>query len=158
LNKPWIATFAAALLSVSAAAQQEAAVELLDVWVRALPPSQTNTAAYLTVANHSDLATSIVGASADVADKVEIHTTREIDGYMRMEQLADLPLAARKSVTLAPGGTHLMLLGLARMPAVGETVRLCLELDPGGEVCTAAQVRKTAAGEQPHDHHQHHQQ
>lgn len=158
MNKRWIAAFAAALLSAPAVAQQEAAVALLDVWVRALPPGQPNTAAYLTVANHSGVASRVVGASADVADKVEIHTTREIDGYMRMEQLADLPLPPGQSVTLAPGGTHLMLLGLARMPAVGETVRLCLELEPGGEVCTMAQVRKTAAGEQTHDHHQHHQQ
>ena len=152
---------AAVFLSLSAAAEQSAVVELAGAWVRALPPTQTNTAAYLTVINRGDTGITIVGASADLAEKVEIHTTREIDGYMRMEQLQDLSVAAGQSVQLAPGGTHLMLLGLARMPLRGETVPLCLELAAGDvagdKVCTVAEVRKTAAGQQAHDHHKQHQ-
>ena len=143
-------------MSLSAAAQQSAVVDLADVWVRALPPTQTNTAAYLTVTNRGDTGISIVGASADVAGKVEIHTTREIDGYMRMEQLQDLSVDAGQSLQLAPGGTHLMLLGLARMPLSGETVHLCLQLATGDEVCAVAEVRKTAGTIQTHDHHEAH--
>jgi hypothetical protein len=156
LNKPWIAAVAAVFLSLSAAAQRSAVVDLADVWVRALPPTQTNTAAYLTVTNRGDTGISIVGASADVAGKVEIHTTREIDGYMRMEQLQDLSVDAGQSLQLAPGGTHLMLLGLARMPLSGETVHLCLQLATGDEVCAVAEVRKTAGTIQTHDHHEAH--
>ena len=148
---------AAVFLSLSAAAEQSAVVELASAWVRALPPTQTNTAAYLTVINRGDTGITIVGASADLAEKVEIHTTREIDGYLRMEQLQDLSVAAGQSVQLAPGGTHLMLLGLARMPLSGETVPLCLELAAGDKVCAVAEVRKTAAGQQAHDHHKQHQ-
>lgn len=157
LYKPWIAAVIAVFFSLSAAAQQSAVVEVADVWVRALPPTQTNTAAYLTIINRGDTGITIVGASADVADKVEIHTTREIDGYMRMEQLQDLSVAVGESLQLAPGGTHLMLLGLARMPLTGETVRLCLELATGDEICTVAEVRKTAVGQQTHNHHEQHQ-
>lgn len=143
-------------MSLSAAAEQSAVVELADVWVRALPPTQTNTAAYLTVINRGETGITIVGGSADLAGKVEVHTTREIDGYMRMEQLESLSVPAGQSVQLAPGGTHLMLLGLARMPLSGDTVRLCLELAAGGKVCTIAEVRKTAGGQQTHDHHEAH--
>jgi len=156
LGKLWIAALAVGLLSLPVVAEQRADIELGDVWVRALPPTQANTAAYLTVTNRGVDAVTIVGASSDIAEAVEIHTTREIDGYMRMEQLQDLPVAAGQSVQLAPGGTHLMLLGLAQMPAPGETVRLCLELAAGGKVCTVAGVRKSASGQQMH-HHQHHQ-
>ncbi|RLA45004.1 MAG: copper chaperone PCu(A)C [Gammaproteobacteria bacterium] len=158
LSKPWLAAVAAVFFSLSAAAEQSAVVALTDVWVRALPPTQTNTAAYLTVINRGDTGVTITGASADdLADKVEIHTTREIDGYMRMEQLRDLSVAAGQSVQLAPGGTHLMLLGLARMPLSGETVQLCLELATGEEVCAVAEVRKTVAAQQTHNHHEQHQ-
>ena len=157
MNKPWIAAVAAVFLSLPAAAEQRAVIDLADVWVRALPPTQTNTAAYLTVINRGDTGITIVGARADLAGKVEIHTTREIDGYMRMEQLQDLSVAAGQSLQLAPGGTHLMLLGLARMPLSGETVQLCLELATGDEVCTVAGVRKTAGTIQTHDHHEQHQ-
>jgi len=145
---------AAVFLSLPAAAEQSGVVELADVWVRALPPTQANTAAYMTVVNRGDTGITIVGASADLAGKVEIHTTREIDGYMRMEQLQSLSVASGQSLQLAPGGTHLMLLGLERMPLTGETVHLCLELAAGDKVCAVAEVRKTAAGQQTHDHHQ----
>ena len=156
MNKPWIAVLAIGLWCISAAAQPQSTIELADAWVRALPPSQTTTAAYLTVVNRGETAVTVVGASSELADKMEIHTTREIDGYMRMEQLQELPVAAGQSVHLAPGGTHFMLLGLERMPAPGETARLCLELATGGEVCTVAEVRKTVSGQQA-GHHQPHQ-
>jgi len=157
LNKTWIAALAAGILSLAAAAQQSSTMVLADAWVRALPPTQTNTAAYVTVTNPGKAAIMITGASSGLAQQVQIHTTREIDGYMRMEQLQDLSVAAGQSVQLAPGGTHLMLLGLARMPLRGETVPLCLELAAGDKVCTVAEVRKTAAGQQAHDHHEQHQ-
>jgi len=157
LNKPWIAALAACLVSLAAVAEQPPDIVLGDAWVRALPPTQTNTAAYLTITNRGETGITVTGASTELADTVEIHTTRDIGGYMRMEQLQDLPVAAGQSVQLAPGGTHIMLMGLARMPAPGETVRLCLELATEDAVCTVAEVRKTAAGQQTHDHHKHHQ-
>ena len=135
------------------AQQPDPAIELTSAWVRALPPTQTNTAAYLTINNRSARAITIVGGSAELADSVELHVTREIDGYMRMEQLYELPVAPGQSAELAPGGTHLMLLGLARMPASGETVRLCLTMATGADVCTVAQVRKSTSGATKHDHH-----
>ena len=130
-----------------------AAVALRDSWVRALPPTQTSTAAYLTVANEGEVPVKVVAASAPVAARVEIHTTREVDGLMRMEQLQELAVPPGMNVDLAPGGTHLMLLELERMPGVGEVIRLCLQLEPGGQLCTAAPVRKSSAAEGGHHHH-----
>jgi len=161
LYKFWLMALAAAFYSVCGVAQtipepeqhSGTAIELAGAWVRALPPTQTNTAAYLTISNRGASAITIVGGSAELADSVEFHATREIDGYMRMEQLHELSVAAGQSAELAPGGTHLMLLGLARMPASGETVRLCLKMATGAEVCTAAEVRKNASGAHKHDHH-----
>lgn len=148
---PQILLFAA-LLPALASAEPNAGLALEGAWVRALPPTQTNTAAYLEIANSGAEAVTIVGGRAELAHSVEIHTTREIDGYMRMEQLQQLSVAPGAVVKLAPGGTHLMLLGLDRMPVSGENVQLCLELASGAEVCTEAQVRKTA-DEQHHHHH-----
>ena len=60
---------------------------------------------------------------------------------MRMEQLQALAVAPGERVELAPGGTHLMLLGLAYRPVPGDEIRLCLQLVSGDEVCTVAEVR-----------------
>jgi copper(I)-binding protein len=148
----WIAAMVAGILSPVVAAQSDEALELKSAWVRALPPFQPNTAAYFTLVNRGEVAVAIVGASSDVAEKVEIHRTREVDGLMRMEQLDGLALAPGEEVELAPGGTHLMLLDLAYMPAPGDEVRLCVQLASGGEVCTVADVRKSA-DVQGHQHH-----
>lgn len=123
-------------------------------WVRALPPTQPNTAAYLSIENRGASDVEIVAASSPIAERVEFHASREVDGYMRMEQLATLKVAAGQSLQLAPGGTHLMLLGLAAMPRPGEVVQLCLKTANGDEVCTDAPVRK-GTGEDTHQHHHH---
>ena len=138
----WMAALVAGVLSPVVAADPDEALELESAWVRALPPFQPNTSAYLTLVNTGDAAIAVVGASSDVAQKVEIHRTREVDGFMRMEQLEGLALAPGDQLELAPGGTHLMLLDLAYMPAPGDEVRLCVQLASGGEVCTVADVRK----------------
>ncbi|MDH3994761.1 MAG: copper chaperone PCu(A)C [Gammaproteobacteria bacterium] len=156
MSKQWIATLVAGLVSVAASAQQDTALVLQDAWVRALPPTQSNTAAYVTVTNTADTAVTITGGSVDFANTVEIHTTREIDGYMRMEQLPGLTVAPGATVSLAPGGTHLMLLELSRMPVAGESTRICLDLASGDTACTDAAVRKSAQQGQTHTHHQHH--
>jgi copper(I)-binding protein len=146
--------FIALLLTPALVLGDASQVSLEGAWVRALPPTQPNTAAYLTIRNTGDSPISILDASTEMAQRVEFHTTREVDGYVRMEQLSTLDVAADKSLSLAPGGVHLMLLGLAAMPVAGSSVRLCLTLEGGEEVCTDAPVRKDA-GESDHQHHHH---
>jgi len=152
----WLAALVAALLSLSAVAEQDAALDIEKAWVRAMPPFQPNTAAYLTLVNRGDVAVAIVGASADVAEKVELHTTRMVDGLMRMEQLQALAVAPGERVELAPGGTHLMLLGLAYRPVPGDEIRLCLQLVSGDEACTVAEVRMSDDLPSTMDHQHHH--
>lgn len=136
-------------------ASAQPALELRDAWVRALPPVQTTTAAYVTLVNAGTERLSIVSASSPVAERVEIHTTEEVDGMMRMRQLQALTLEPDSSRALTPGGTHLMLLGLKRMPAADETVELCLQLASGEEACTVAPALK-AGPEDGAGAHQHH--
>jgi periplasmic copper chaperone A len=156
LIRVWITALLGALLSLAAVAEQNTSLEFENVWVRALPPFQPNTAAYLTLVNRGEVAVAIVGASSNVAQKVELHTTRKVDGLMRMEPLQALAVAPGERVELAPGGTHLMLLGLAYMPAPGDDVRLCLQLVSGDEVCTVAEVRRNGDVPEPKDHQHHH--
>jgi periplasmic copper chaperone A len=151
--KVWMAALAAGLLSLSAVAAQDSNLQIEDAWVRALPPLQHNTAAYLTLVNQGEVAIAVVGASSPVAKKVQLHTTRKVDGLMRMEQLQGLAVAPGERVVLAPGGTHLMLLELAYMPAPGDDIQLCLQLAGGSEVCTTAEVRTDEPDTQDHQHH-----
>ncbi|MFT6287844.1 MAG: copper(I)-binding protein [Alcanivorax sp.] len=142
---------AAMLLWTSAAAGEGIVVE--DAWVRALPPTQTNTAAYLRVTNTDSTPQEITGVIVELAGRTEIHTSITEDGYVRMQQLPSLAVAPGESVELVPGGKHLMLLDLERMPSPGEDLQLCLIVAAGEQTCVMAPVRKGAPADDNHQHH-----
>ena len=134
-------------------------VRIENAWVRAMPPSQANTAAYMALHNGSSDALQIIGARSEIA-RVEMHTSREVDGMVSMEQVDQVTVAPGQTIEFAPGAMHLMLLGLKKMPAAGEQVKLCLEFNSGASVCTEAQVRRVAPStdeamsqDMHHNHH-----
>ena len=133
----------------------QASVSLEGAWIRALPPTQPVTAAYVSIRNGGSEAIVLSGASIEGVGRVEIHTTREVDGLMRMEQLSTLEIKPGQTRSLAPGGAHFMLFDLDAMPRDGESRELCLLFDGDERLCTQAQVRKSAEQGQ-HQHHQHH--
>jgi periplasmic copper chaperone A len=96
--------------------------------IRAMPPGATSSAAYLTLTNASPATVTIIGASSPAAGRVELHTTLQQDGMMRMRAVAALPLAPAESVELTPGGLHLMIMQAAESLVPGATLRLCLRL------------------------------
>jgi copper(I)-binding protein len=140
------------LLLAAAALPAGAEVALSDAWLRAMPPAQSMTAGYLTLRNEGPQDRVVTGASSDVSPRVEIHTTVTRDGMQRMEAVSRIPLAAGDSLSLTPGGYHLMLRDMPRMPAVGESVTLCIEFAEGEAVCAQADVRRDAP-DTDHSHH-----
>jgi copper(I)-binding protein len=144
---------AAGLLAANSALAGAAdPVEIHHAWVRAMPPGQTMTAAYLEIHNSGPSPQVVTAATAEIAGSVEIHSTTEIDGMLRMRELPRIELAPGERIKLAPGGTHLMMLDLRRTPQEGETVSLCLHLGATVEVCTDAPVAKSLVIDE-HSHH-----
>ncbi len=105
-------------------------------WVRAVPEAMSATAAYFVIKNTGAEDVSLVGGSTDIAGMVApmISTKREEGGQtvMGMETVPEVKIAAGESVTLKPGGDHLMLMKLSEHPKLGETVEITLEFEPGG--------------------------
>ncbi|MCZ6829105.1 MAG: copper chaperone PCu(A)C [Gammaproteobacteria bacterium] len=126
-------------------------LRVTDAWLRALPPGQPNSAAYMVLNNAGEQALTIVAVSSQLAQRVEIHESRQQDGMWRMQAQASLSLAAGQTTVLAPGGRHLMLFGLKRSPREGEQVQFELTLQGGEQVLVTAQVRGFATGGE-HDH------
>src|SRR6056300_1675940 len=132
------------------------ALHIMNGWVRALPPTQKVTAAYLTLHNASADTMTIEGFSSPIAGSAELHDSVLREGQMRMQRLDSLTLAIDQHQELAPGGMHLMLMDLESMPREGETVTVCVASDEI-ESCAALPVSRSA----PHSmdampHHNHH--
>lgn len=93
-----------------------------EAWARATVPAQQVGAAYMTIT--SPVALTLVGAETDIASEVQIHSMHTLDGIMRMRKQTELMLPADTAVTLAPGATHMMLMGLKQPLKAGETFSL----------------------------------
>jgi copper(I)-binding protein len=71
---------------------------------------------------------------------------------MRMRPVADIPVPANGSVTLQPGGLHLMLIGLTQPLAVGQSVPVTLRFERAGEVTIQLAVQAAGARQPGHGH------
>ena len=121
-------------------------IAVSDAWARA---SVTATgAAYLTVSNSGDKDDLLLEVRSRAAEKVEIHDMTMDGMVMKMRRLDALPVAAGESVALAPGGKHIMLIGLVEPLSEGMTVPLTLVVESAGEIEVSAPVRP--AGQMAH--------
>lgn len=99
-------------------------------------------AAFMYITNTSDEDVSLVGASTQVANIVEIHETRMTDeGVMQMRPLLDgLVIPAGETVELRPGGFHVMLMDLQDNLYNGTTLYLTLEFSNGESLVVGAPI------------------
>jgi hypothetical protein len=137
----------AALLSLSGIKASAEGVKLGDLeitetWARASAGKEGNGAAYLTVTNHGQEADRIVGAKAEIAERVEIHNNLMEDGIMKMRRVDGIDVPAGEGAKLQPGGYHVMFMGLHKPMEEGTTFPLTLIFEKGGEVELVVPVMK----------------
>lgn len=113
------------LLGVGCAERDAASLTIKNPRVRENIPPQRITAAYLSIHNRGP-ATALISASTPAAKVAEIHVMTTDGKMMRMKKINRLPIPARGSATLQPGGNHLMLIGLKRDLAPGDSLALTL--------------------------------
>ena len=118
------------LLIGGAAMAQTGSIDVKDAWARATPGKAQNGAAYLTIQSATpDRLTSV---STPVAKEAQLHTMTMQGDVMKMRPLAALDLPAGQPVTLQPGGTHIMLMGLKEPLRPGQSFPLTLHFAKGG--------------------------
>lgn len=139
---------AAAALAAAAAgpalAAQERAPVIESAWARASAGMARTGAGFLTIRNEG-AADRLVGASAGVSRKVEIHTHVMDGAVMRMRRVDAVPVAASATTTLKPGGDHLMFVGLHAPLEEGRRFPVTLTFERAGAVTVTMEVRGVAA-------------
>jgi periplasmic copper chaperone A len=135
--------FVICLVIANDAMGQTAQLEIKAPWARATPGRAENGAAYLTIV--SPTTDRLTAASSPVAKKVELHTMSMEGGVMRMRPLAAIDIPAGQTVTLSPGGMHIMLLGLTQPLRQGQSFPLTLSFDHAGSRQVTVAVEKAGA-------------
>jgi periplasmic copper chaperone A len=114
-----------------------------------LTPMAKSGAVYLTFINHGKDRDALLSISSDVATHTEAHQTSVEDGVMKMRALDRLEIAPEETVAFAPGGHHIMLMGLKAPMKDGDTVSLVLTFEKAGAVeVKVPVVGKTSAAVQ----------
>jgi len=133
------------LLSLGGSAFAQSAnddVTISEAYVRAVPPGQPNSAAFMEIKNGGGVDHSLVSGSSPVSEVVELHTHTMEGGMMRMRRIDKIDLPAGQEVSLKPGGLHVMLIGLKQPLAPEGSVPITLRYEDGSEVTVKAPVRK----------------
>ncbi|WP_445158229.1 copper chaperone PCu(A)C [Halomonas sp. E14] len=126
--------------------------------VRAVPPGAEASAAFMVLHNPGDAEVRLVEAASPAAAALELHHHVDVDGVMQMRRIADITIPPGGSATLAPGGLHLMLIGLTQPLVEGEPVAIELVFEDGRRQALDAPVARVsvqAVDDAAHAHHGH---
>lgn len=118
------------------------AITVTDPYVRAMPPGQPNSLAFMGLTNTSDQDIELVGAEGKVSKVLELHTHIMQDGMMQMKRIEKIDLPAGKTVMLEPDGLHVMLIGLVHDLEPDTSVSLTLVFNDGSKKQLEVPVRK----------------
>jgi periplasmic copper chaperone A len=124
-----------ASVTVATTAKASQAISITQAWSRATPKGSPVAAGYLTIENRDGLPDRLLEVHSNSAKKVEIHTTVIEHGINSMHPVKDgLLIPATDSVTLKPGGSHLMFVGLNDPFVEGGNVAVDLIFEKAGKI------------------------
>lgn len=131
-------------------------IEVSQPWTRATPPGAGAGGGFVTLTNRGDQDDRLIGATSPITEQVEIHTM-EMDGeVMRMAPLSGgIEIPAGGTVSLAPGGLHLMFMDLTNPIVEGEPLPVTLEFQHAESIEVQLQVVPPGASLSGEAHHHH---
>jgi copper(I)-binding protein len=135
-------------LVLACAAMPAAADDIIirQAWARATPKGAQVAGGYLTIENHGVTADRLISAAAPVSTKVEIHEMTTLDGIMMMRPVEDgLAIPPGAAVNLAPGGNHLMFIGLSEPFHEGGHIAAALMFEKAGKIDVSFDVGSVGA-------------
>jgi hypothetical protein len=114
-------------------------------WARATPGGVKVGGAYLEIKAAAGKGDRLIAAKCPAAGSAEIHSHSVEGGISRMRRVDALPVAGGKSVVLAPGGYHLMLIDLKQPLKEGDLLKLTLVFQKAGAIEVEATVEPVGA-------------
>jgi copper(I)-binding protein len=144
----FVILFASFLLISPIPAQQvtSANIVVTQAWSRATPSGSKVAGGYLTIENKALVADRLLSGSTVAAKKVEIHEMAVNDSVMTMRPVENgLMIEPGRTVKFAPGGLHLMFVGLLAPLKQGDKTPVSLKFEKAGEIMVLFEVQAMGA-------------
>jgi copper(I)-binding protein len=122
---------------------QATSVTVRDAWARASTGAAA--AVYLTLIG-GDATDQIAGISTQIAATADVHESFTDNGIMKMRAAPSVDVPAGKTVTFAPGGYHIMLMGLRQPLVAGQSFPLTVSFLHAAPVTVDVKVQPLGRG------------
>jgi len=112
-------------------------------------------AGYLEIVNSGETADRLIEVRADIP-RIEIHDIEDNDGVVKMVEMENgIEVPAGETVSLEPGGLHIMFMGLEGALVAGTEVPATLVFEQAGEVDVVFMIEERSGAVKGHDHSDH---
>lgn len=127
---------------------QASALTMTDPWVKAATNGMTAT--FGTLVNNGTADVTVTSATSEIAASTELHeTVASDDGSMAMSpKEGGFVIPAGGNHELAPGGDHLMMMGLHRALKPGEVMVVTLTMADGSTIDVEATVKNFSGADE----------
>ena len=122
-------------------------IQIADAWARETVAGQSGTAGYVTIANRGTGDDRLIGITARAPVTAMLHETSTRSGISSMRALPNgVAIPAGGTVSLKPGGGHVMISGLTAPLRQGDALKLTLRFERSGERPVDFKIAPAAAG------------
>jgi len=136
----------AGLIGIAQAqSSSDGSIRITAPWARATAAGATIGGAFLTISNAGGSADKLTAVATPVAAMAELHQTKSDNGVATMTPVASLDVMPGQKVALAPGGYHIMLMGLKSQLKEGESFPLTLTFEKAGKIDVMVKIEKAGA-------------
>lgn len=125
-------------------------------WSRATPGGAKVGSGYMRIVNRGSEPDRLVGGSAVVAGRLEMHESSTVDGVARMRPVeGGVVIRPGETVEFKPGGLHVMLVDMTQPLKEGDRVKGTLVFEKAGTVDIEYRVSRVGAqtAGSGHSHH-----
>ena len=132
--------------SVSAQEIKAGGLVLSHAWARATPGGAEVGGGYLTIDNKGTAPDKLLGGSSPAAAEIEVHEMAMKNDVMTMRPVSGgLSIPPGQTITFAPGGYHIMMMGLKAPLKQGDRVPMTLQFEKAGNVDVTLDVQSIGA-------------
>ena len=110
-------------------------IHISQPWSRATPKGASSGAGYMTITNKGTAPDRVNCVSSNASAQCQIHTMTMENGVMKMRPVeGGLEILPGQTVTLKPGGLHMMLVDLKHPLEAGSSMKATLKFDHAGTI------------------------
>ena len=117
-------------------------LKFINPWIPEAPPGAGVMAGYMEIQNTTSMPIDIFSITSDSFKTVEMHQSKEVDGFAKMLPQEKLSIPANGKLILKSGSYHLMLIKPVKWFKQGDTVKLNFSLSNNTQTSLDISIRK----------------